>query len=233
MLKKQIIAVVALAFLLAACLPAANVAVDAENNDTVEVATATPLPVMPDEDESMDSDGHAEEAAVDEEDDAAMAADESVQDMPAAEEPTVAAVPYDFLIEPYQGFDSDAPMLIDVFANGKPTIVNFFASGCPICVAEMGHLYDAHAEFGDQVNFVAIDIGPYVRLGTNEEAVALLEEYEITFPAGTTADSAVLREYSVLGTPTTVFFNRDGSINQRITGFLSSDQFATLIGELK
>lgn len=157
---------------------------------------------------------------------------EMMQEASATVEPGAVMVDYDFPIEPYQGFDIDAPALTDVFQDGKPTVLNFFASGCPICVVEMDYLRDAHAEFGDSVNFVAVDVGPYVGLGTNDGAVLLLAEKGITFPAGNTPDIQVLREYNVLGTPTTVFFNSDGSISERYTGLLSYDQFAAFISAL-
>ena len=118
------------------------------------------------------------------------------------------------------------------FKTDNLTVVNFFASGCPICVIEMDHLEDAYQEFGDRVNFVAIDIGAYVGLGTNQGALDLLADKGSTFPAGNTPDVQVLREYTVLGTPTTVFFNSDGSISEVYTGLLSYDQFVTFISAL-
>ena len=44
-----------------------------------------------------------------------------------------------------------------------------------------------------------VDIGPFVGLGTEEDAIALLDELEITFAAGSTPDATVVREYRVLG----------------------------------
>ena len=49
-------------------------------------------------------------------------------------------------------------------------------------------------------------MGPFVGLGSQEEGRALLKDLQITYPAGTTPDSVILREYKVLGTPATFYF---------------------------
>lgn len=156
-----------------------------------------------------------------------------LEELNAEAEPGTVTVAYDFPIQPYQGFTQEELALTDVFQDGKPTVVNFFASGCPICVAEMDDLQDAYEAFGDSINFVAIDIGPYVGLGTNDGALLLLAEKGATFPAGNTPDIQVLREYNVLGTPTTVFFHSDGSISEIFTGALGFEGLERFISELQ
>ena len=43
----------------------------------------------------------------------------------------------------------------------------------------------------------------------------------VHFPAGHTEDSQILPKYRVLGLPTTVFINSDGSIHNKWTGALN------------
>ena len=71
---------------------------------------------------------------------------------------------------------------------------------------------------------IGVDIGPFVGLGSRQDALALLDELEITYPAGTTSDAAVMRDYKVLGTPANYFIKPDGEIIQQWNGFLTGDQ---------
>jgi thiol:disulfide interchange protein len=54
--------------------------------------------------------------------------------------------------------------------------------------------------------------------------VALLDELGITYPAGTTSDATIMRDYRVLGTPATYFLKPDGEIMQQWNGFLTEKQ---------
>ena len=133
----------------------------------------------------------------------------------------------DFEIIVYQGQDTlggESIRLSELLAQGKPVVVNLWAGLCPVCRVEMPSLQDAFDEHGDSVLFVGVDIGPFVGLGTEKDGRALLNELGITFPAGTTPDATVVRNYNVLGTPTTLFFNPDGEVIRQWTGVLTPDQ---------
>jgi len=144
------------------------------------------------------------------------------------------ALKHDFAIEVYQGFDgAQTVQASQLFDDNKPVVINFWAALCPICVIEMDELQTVYDTYQDSINLVAVDIGPFVRLGDKEDALALIEDKALTFPAGTTQDTEVMRQYTVLGTPTTVFFNADGSISEVYTGLLSLEQFNAKIAALK
>jgi len=162
-------------------------------------------------------------------------------DQPASAAPTAALegasveLDGDFEIAVYQGEDilgGNPVRFSQVFAQGKPVVLNLWAGLCPICRTEMPELQAAHEKYGDRVLFVGVDIGPFVGLGDEDDALALLDELEITFPAGSTPDASVLRDYRVLGTPATYFFRPDGEVIQQWNGFLSGDQLEDYIGAL-
>jgi thiol-disulfide isomerase/thioredoxin len=141
----------------------------------------------------------------------------------------------DFEIAVYQGEDmlgGDSVTFSQVFAPGKPVVLNLWAGLCPICRSEMPELQAAYEKYGDRVLFVGVDIGPFVGLGAEDDALALLDELEITFPAGSTPDASVLRDYKVLGTPATYFFRPDGEVIQQWNGFLGGDQLEEYIETL-
>ncbi len=104
---------------------------------------------------------------------------------------------------------------------GKPVILNFWAGLCPPCRAEMPDLQAFYDDNKEDVNLIGVDIGQFMGLGSKQDAENLLRELNITYPAGFTEDRGVVRDYKVLGMPTTVFINADGTIFDRWTGALN------------
>jgi thiol-disulfide isomerase/thioredoxin len=154
--------------------------------------------------------------------------DEPTADVPSTVEPsTVSELPGDFGITAYQGGEllgGQEVVFSEVLAQGKPVVLNLWAGLCPICRRELPELQEAYEEYGDRVLVVGVDIGAFVGLGTEEDALALLGELEITYPAGATSDVSVMRDYQVLGTPTTFFIKPNGEVIQRWTGLMSKEQ---------
>jgi len=141
----------------------------------------------------------------------------------------------DFDISVYQGSDvlgGESIRFSDAFAQGKPVVLSLWAGLCPICRIEMPELEQAYAEYGDQVLFFGLDVGPFVGLGSQEDGLALLDELEITYPAGTTSDASIMRAYRVLGTPATYFLKPDGEIVEQWNGLLTGEQLQDKIQTL-
>ena len=105
----------------------------------------------------------------------------------------------------------------------KPVIVNFWAAECPPCRAELPEFQKFYGEYHDRVLVLGIDLGQFTGQGTPEQGRDLLGELGVGFPAGHTEDSEVLPKYQVLGLPTTVFINADGSIHTKWTGALNEE----------
>ncbi len=104
---------------------------------------------------------------------------------------------------------------------GKPVVLNFWAGQCPPCRAEMPDLQKFYDGFKDDVTLLGIDVGQFTGLGTRRDARNLLKELDITYPAGYTNDGSVVRKYEVLGMPTTVFINPDGTVFETWSGGLN------------
>ncbi len=141
----------------------------------------------------------------------------------------------DFEIEVYQGEDvlgGQTVRFSEVLAQGKPIVLNFWAGLCPICRAELPGLQAAYEEYGDRVIMLGVDIGTFVRLGSEEDALALLDELDITYPAGKTSEASILPDYRILGTPTTLFITPDGEVIRRRHGIFTEDQVVSFIATL-
>jgi cytochrome c biogenesis protein CcmG/thiol:disulfide interchange protein DsbE len=104
---------------------------------------------------------------------------------------------------------------------GKPVLVNFFGAWCVPCRAELPLLEQAHQREGDKVGFVGIDT-----TDSRTEAVDLLTETKVTYPAAYDPRGTLKGSYGVRAMPTTVFVRADGTIADRVAGKLTDQTLA-------
>jgi hypothetical protein len=71
-------------------------------------------------------------------------------------------------------------------------------------------------DFEGRVTFVAIDIGPYVGLGGHADGIRQLQRTGTGYPAAYAVDRTALTRYGVLGTPTSIYFDRHGTIVRKV-----------------
>ena len=119
-----------------------------------------------------------------------------------------------------------------IFPAEKPVVLNFWAGLCPICRVDMPHFQAVYDQMGDDFIFLALDIGPFVGLGSQQDARNLLQELNISYPAGYVHDRDAMAKFRVTGTPTTVFLTPDGKVFQTWPGFLDQRDMARLIQDM-
>lgn len=147
--------------------------------------------------------------------------------LPGTTEPTDRSQPSTPADIEYRSYETTEALLAD-FA-GRPLVVNFFASWCAPCRAELPHFVDAHAEFGERVGFVGIDYQDPDR----DAAIALLIETGVTYPIAEDPTGAILEDLSGLpAMPTTIFVAADGSIVERHRGIILIDDLSAMIEDL-
>jgi thiol-disulfide isomerase/thioredoxin len=142
----------------------------------------------------------------------------------------------DIVIETYQGEEllgGHDVTLADVLEQGKPVVLNFWAALCPPCRAEMPDIQKVHDERGDEVTILGLDIGPQQFLGTREQGKEVLAELNVHYPAGTTFDEGIVHSYRIVGMPTTLFINSDGSLLRSWSGLLNEEKFNEFIDQLR
>ncbi len=138
----------------------------------------------------------------------------------------------DFNIVAYQGdavLGGKQVAFKKVFDQGKPVVLNFWAGLCPPCRAEMPGFQKVYASMQDKVVFVGIDIGPFVQLGSHDDAVKLYKQLGIQYPLAYAIDANPLQIYGIQGMPTTVFFSTKGQVVDQRTGILTEDQLRSII----
>lgn len=143
--------------------------------------------------------------------------------------------PKGFAIVAYQGEEQLGGREVDfasLFGQGKPVVLNFWAGGCPPCRAEMPGFERVYQQHRDKVLLVGVDIGPFVGLGSHDDARKLLKELGVTYPTAFAKASSPVRDYGVQAMPTTVFLTADGKVFSKHTGFLTEQQLNEAVTRL-
>jgi thiol-disulfide isomerase/thioredoxin len=97
---------------------------------------------------------------------------------------------------------------------GHPIVINFWASWCAPCRAEMPMLVKAsHAYIGRGVVVLGLDVDD-----APADARRFLGDYRVDYPIVTVPDDRLPRAYGVIGLPTTVFVDASGMIRARQIG---------------
>lgn len=107
---------------------------------------------------------------------------------------------------------------------GKPTVVNFWASWCVPCVTEMPDLEAVHQEAGGRVAFVGLSTD-----FKRSEAQEMAERTGVTYDLGYDSDERIVREFVTVGIPVTVFLAADGTVAKVHGGPLKQDKLRELI----
>ncbi|MCH7495204.1 MAG: TlpA family protein disulfide reductase, partial [Candidatus Marinimicrobia bacterium] len=107
-----------------------------------------------------------------------------------------------FDVSLYQGQDilgGDDINFADLLDDGKPVVLNFWGGDCPPCRAEMPAFQNVFENHEEELTFLGVDVGTFfVGLGTRQDALDLLSELNITYPAGS-SNRTPLVNYSVTG----------------------------------
>lgn len=120
----------------------------------------------------------------------------------------------------------DEPVRLDDFTD-RPLVVNFFASWCPPCVAEMRDaLGPVHQEIGDEVAFLGVAMQD-----TRAEALGVVDETGVTYDLADDPDGELFAELGLGGMPATVYVDADGDIVDRHIGSLTRSQLEGQIEE--
>ena len=109
---------------------------------------------------------------------------------------------------------------------GTPVVLNFWASWCPPCVAEMPDFEAVHQDVGDRVTFIGVNFQDDPDL-----AAALAVETGVSYLLVRDPQGVIFGEFDGLGMPTTVFIDAAGSVREVITGQMSQGQLRAKIAE--
>lgn len=111
---------------------------------------------------------------------------------------------------------------------GKPVIINFWASWCPPCRAELPYFNAVYEEYGDQIVFLMVDLTDGER-ETQSSAEALLRENNYTFPVYFDLAGAAAKTYQLYSIPQTVAADAEGNLVYSQVGSLQESTVRQLV----
>ena len=124
------------------------------------------------------------------------------------------------------GFDGSAATLSDYA--GSPVVVNFWASWCPSCVAELGAaLQPAYEAVGEDVAFLGVNIQD-----ERAAALAMVEETGVLFDLVVDPVGDLYLAFGAIGMPFTALVDADGRVVARHNGPLTDTQLLDMIEEV-
>jgi cytochrome c biogenesis protein CcmG/thiol:disulfide interchange protein DsbE len=111
---------------------------------------------------------------------------------------------------------------------GQVVVVNFWASWCIPCRDEAPILEQTWRRYRDQgVVFIGVDY-----LDTDKEALAFLEEFNVTYPNGPDLGTRIARDYRIVGVPETFFIDKEGQVADLEIGPLTEARLVSAIETL-
>lgn len=104
----------------------------------------------------------------------------------------------------------------------RPVVLNFWASTCPPCKEEMPDFQAAFEQYGQEIQFVMVNVGDAMQGESRERAEAFLAETGYTFPVYYDIDYQGILTYGVTGFPHTYFIDGQGDLQLYAPGKISA-----------
>lgn len=123
----------------------------------------------------------------------------------------------DFTVE-----NSEGEMISLSSLEGKPVVLNFWASWCPPCKSEMPDFQKAYETYGEDIQFVMVNLTDGSR-ETKETAKEYIDEQGYTFPVYYDVNMEAAYAYYVSAVPATYFINAEGKIVAAGRGMLDGE----------
>lgn len=142
-------------------------------------------------------------------------------------------IPPDFTLTSLDGEDITLSDL-----RGKKVVLNFWATWCPPCKAEMPHMQSFYDEYAKEKNveIIAVNLTSAERDVTADAKVDTVmtfrDSFELTFPILLDPDNDAGLDYQIITIPTTYFIDSNGYIQRAIRGPMDVDMLNDYVDAL-
>jgi peroxiredoxin len=110
---------------------------------------------------------------------------------------------------------------------GKKVMLNFWATWCPPCKAEMPDMQQFYEKGHDDLVILAVNIDPHL------DVQGFVNEMGITFPILLDEEDQVNTSYKVISIPTTYFIDKKGKIVEKFTGAMPLEAMEQYAEDIK
>lgn len=102
---------------------------------------------------------------------------------------------------------------------GKPLVVNFWASWCTSCLAEIPRFVDVYERHRPEVRFLGLNLQD-----DPDAAERLAKELGITYALGRDPRGEAFQAFEGIAMPTTVLIDENGNVVKRLGGEVTAEQ---------
>ncbi len=113
---------------------------------------------------------------------------------------------------------------------GTPVVLNFWTSWCSYCKAEMPDFEEAYKQYGDQVQFVMLNVVKSEK--NSEDGRNFIRNAGYTFPVFYDTEGNATTLYAIRGFPATIFIDKDGRIVEKSLGKITPEKLDQNIQKL-
>ena len=111
---------------------------------------------------------------------------------------------------------------------GKPIVLNFWASWCPPCKAEMPDFEEAYKKYGDEVEFMMVNLTDGYQ-ETLQKAKEHVSSNGYTFPVYFDTKRTGAYAYKISSVPATYIIDAEGNIVAHAIGMMTAADLETAI----
>lgn len=124
-----------------------------------------------------------------------------------------------------EDLEGNPVQILDYVGEGKPTLIEFWASWCELCEALQPQLDQIQEEWGSQVNIVAVAVA----VSQSQRRVRRhVEEHGIEYPYLWDGEGEAVKAYEIPGTSIVVILDGEGTVV-----YTGSGKDQDLIGEIR
>ena len=110
---------------------------------------------------------------------------------------------------------------------GKKVILNFWATWCPPCKAEMPHMQAFHEKHKNDVEIIAVNL---TSLDNGNDALKkFIEDYRLTFTIPLDQEGTIGNRYKAYTIPTSYVIDEEGYIQHKVIGPMNEEMMENMI----
>ncbi len=114
---------------------------------------------------------------------------------------------------------------------GQTVLMNFWATWCQVCKAEMPHVEKLYRNYKDQ-GVVVLSVNVTSQERNTQQVHSYVNKHDLSFPVVLDEAGQAANQYKVTAYPTTYLIDKSGVIRERYLGAISYESMKKIVGDV-